>query len=53
MTSFEWSESCAVLIFCIMGHQKFLARNFLITGRSPPLAEGFAHHSLDTICILT
>lgn len=49
----EWSESCEILFFCIMGHQKFLACHFQVTGRNPPLVEGFAHHSLDTICTLT
>lgn len=49
MTYFEWSESCEILFF----YQKFFACNFQVTGRNPPLVEEFAHHSLDTICILT
>lgn len=53
MTSFELSESREILFFCIIGHQKFLACNFQVTGRNPSLVEGFVHHSLVTICTLT
>ena len=54
MSSFQWSESCEILFFCIMGQQKFLVCNSQVTrGMNPPLVEKFAHLSPDTICILT